>query len=206
MDIQFLKEASKRYFIVILLVIALSVGGAFALNAFVKPTYEASVSVVASIASSGDAGIYNEFLASQLLTGTYKDALKSYYIANKVKEKLDSNLTATELLNKLVVETNVDTLVIKIKIKDDHVKDAVAIANAYGETFLSESKSIIQYANITLLDLASIEQASDPVSPKKAFNLAISLFIGVFVGLSVALMLEGKRQERKRKRAENSSV
>lgn len=204
MDIEFLNQAIKRYFIVILFVIAIAVGGAFAINTFVKPTYQATASIVASIASSGDAGIYNEFLASQLLTGTYKDALKSYHLANKVKEKLGTKLTATELLDKLEVETNVDTLVIRINVKDDHAKDAVAIANAFGETFVEESKTVIQYAHVTILDLASIEQSSEPVSPKKAFNLAVSVFIGIFAGLSFALILEGRRLRRKKLRIENS--
>ncbi|MFF2484021.1 YveK family protein [Paenibacillus sp. NPDC058071] len=199
MDIDRLKQAVSRFYMIILITIALCVGGAFILNAAVKPVYEATSSVVVSISSTGDAGIYNEFLASQLLAGTYKDILSSHYLAEKAKEKLGTSLTAAKLQKKLTVETNADTLVIKLKVRDSNVKDAVAIANAFSETFLSEAKSIIQYTNLSILDLANIEQASDPVSPKKAFNLAVSLFIGVFAGLSAALGLEFRREQRKRK-------
>ncbi|MGO4108813.1 YveK family protein [Paenibacillus sp. YAF4_2] len=206
MDLAFLLQAVRRYFIAFFIVIAICIGGGFAVNTFMTPSYQASASLVASISASGDAGIYNEFLASQLLTKTYEDTLKSYFIANKVKEKLNTSLSAADLLKKVETRTDPETLVVKLMVNDTNPKDAVAIANAFAETYVSESKSILQYANMTLLDRANIEQASIPVSPKKAFNLAISLFIGVFLGLSIALLLETRRMARKRNRMELSAA
>ncbi|WP_194434138.1 YveK family protein [Paenibacillus segetis] len=169
----------------------------------VKPQYLATASLVATIASN-ESGTYNEFLASQMLTKTYEDAIQSRFIAIEAQKKLETSETVFELLKRVTVRTDPGTLVILLSATHDNPKDAVAIANAFAESFIEKSRKIVQSANVIVLDYANMEDASIPVSPKKLFNLAIGSFIGLFAGLSVALFLEKRRSLHKSSRKDKT--
>lgn len=191
-------RTAKKHGIAVLITLALCVGGVFLANELVRPQYEAAASLVATISSS-ESGTYNEFLASQMLTKTYEDAIQSRFVANEAKAKLQTSESAYGLLKRIKVRTDPGTLVLVLYARHDNPEDAVAIANAFAESFISKSTEIVQSANVTVLDYANLEDASIPVSPKKLFNLAIGIFIGVFASLSVAMLLE-KRDASRRKR------
>lgn len=199
MDIEFLGRAVKRHCIAFAAVIALCIGAAVLANELVSPAYRADVSLVANIVSKPDSSTYNEFLASQMLTKTYEDTIQSRYIASEVKNKISAPQSATELLKKVRVRTDPGTLVILLSYTGSDPKEAVAIANAFAETFVAKSKEIITDANVSILDSASMEEAAIPVSPRKMLNIALAAFAGLFAALSLALALE-KRDERKKAR------
>lgn len=199
MDISNLVRVISRHFIAFGVTLLLCVGSVFLVNSMVKPQYQATASLVATIAST-ESGTYNEFLASQMLTKTYEDAIQSRFIAIEAQKKLETSETVFELLKRVTVRTDPGTLVILLSATHDNPKDAVAIANAFAESFIEKSRKIVQSANVMVLDYANMEEASIPVSPKKLFNLAIGSFIGLFAGLSVALFLEKRRSLRKSSR------
>lgn len=165
-------------------------------NNMVQPKYQATASLVATI-SSAESGTYNEFLASQMLTKTYEDAIQSRFIALEAMNKLETSETAYELLKRVEVRTDPGTLVILLSATHDNPQDAMEIANAFAESFIEKSKTIVQSANVIILDYANMEDAEIPVSPKKLFNLAIGGFIGIFAGLSISFFLEKRRSSRK---------
>ncbi|MNN13271.1 hypothetical protein D3C81_1262990 [compost metagenome] len=82
----------------------------------------------------------------------------------------------------------------------DEPKQAVAIANAFAETFIAKSKEIVEGANVSILDYASLEETKTPVSPRKALNLALASFVGLFAGLSLALILDARHMRNKKSR------
>ncbi|GGA33476.1 YveK family protein [Paenibacillus physcomitrellae] len=202
----FLGKALSRHYVAFVVTIVICVGCTFLLNQLIKPSYQAEASLVANIGSTTDSGTYNEFLASQMLTKTYEKGIQSRYIADKVISKLGLKQSAYELLKTISVRTDPGTLVIMLYAKADDPKQAVAVANAFADSFIADSKQIVQNANVTLLDEADLQQASIPVSPKKIFNLAVSVLIGLFAGLSIAVWLEKRHVSRKKERLRKIGV
>lgn len=200
MELVYLWKSIRNHFIVFGLVIALCIGAAFLANEMLKPTYRANVSLVANIASKPESSTYNEFLASQMLTKTYEDTMQSRYIASEVKKKIAVPESSTELLQKIKVRTDPGTLVIMLSYTGEDPKQAVAIANAFAESFVSKSKEIIADANVSILDLASMEDTAVPVSPRKNLNLALAAFVGLFAALSLVLILERRGARKKSRR------
>ncbi|AZS17746.1 hypothetical protein EI981_27150 [Paenibacillus lutimineralis] len=197
MDLSYLFKSVRKHMIAFLITLLICVGGVFLLNAIVKPQYQATASLVATLASA-ESGTYNDFLASQALTKTYEDAIQSRYIANEAKKKLNTKETAYELLERVKVRTDPGTLVIILYAKHDHPQEAVDIANSFADAFIEKSTDIVPNANVIVLDYANMEDASIPVSPRKMLNLAIGTFIGFFAGLVIVLYLERKRGSRRR--------
>ncbi|WP_223068706.1 YveK family protein [Paenibacillus caui] len=196
----YLWKAVKKHYMACAAALLVCIVSAILVNLFVRPSYQASASLVANIGSTANSGTYNEFLASQMLTKTYEKAIQSRYIANEVVKKLNMNESAYDLLKTIKVRTDPGTLVIMLYADASDPRKAVAIANAFAESFITDSKQIVQNANVTLLDKADLQQASIPVSPKKTFNLALSVLIGLFAALSMAIGLEKRRMVRKKER------
>lgn len=195
MDINYLFSSVKHHLIAFCVTLLVCVGGVFLINSIVKPQYQATASLVATIVST-ESGTYNELLASQMLTKTYEDAIKSRYIANEVKEKLKLTESVYDLLQRINVRTDPGTLVIMLYAKHDNPNTAVEISNAFANSFIKKSTDIVQNANVIVLDYANLEDASIPVSPRKTLNLAIGGFIGIFAAMGIALLLENRRRYR----------
>lgn len=206
MNMMFLVKSVQRHYLATILTIVICVGGAYLINMLVQPQYQAAASLMANISSTAESGTYNEFLASQMLTKTYEDAIQSRYVANEVKKKLGLSETSVELLRKIKVRTDPGTLVINLYAADSDPKNAVAIANAFADSFITKSKGIVSSAKVTVLDYADMEQASVPVSPKKMFNLALGVLIGLFAAMSISLFLEKRRLLRRKNRISPSGI
>lgn len=206
MDVSFLIRAILRHFIVFLLAVFGFLGAAYAMNSLAQPIYQGTVSLVANISSSDDSSTYNKFLASQMLTKTYENTIQSRNIAADAKEKLGSQESVTELLDKVTVRTDPGTLVIFIHAKDENPESAVAIANAFANSFIQKSKNIVETSDVIVLDYADLEASSNPVSPRKMLNLALALFVGTIVGASLCVALEKRKQKRKQQPAKVKMV
>lgn len=206
LNVIFLLKSVQRHYIVAILTILVCVGGAYLINVFVQPQYQASASLMANIAQANESGTYNELLASQMLTKTYEDTIQSRSVAGEVKKKLSLNESPTLLLRKIKVRTDPGTLVINLYATDRNPQSAVAIVNAFADTFINKSKGIVSSAKVTVLDYADMDQASEPVSPKKMFNLALGVLIGLFAALSISLLLEKWRLSRRRSGMKNSKI
>jgi len=200
MDTPVFASICKHYRVFLTSVILFAAAG-FGLNQVIPAAYEAKATLVANFDRTQDNvdNKYNEILANQMLTKTYSEVIRSMTIANIVKNDLHSPLSANELLKKIEVNTDPGALILTIMVKDGAPENAVAIANAFAESFVKHSSSIVSLTNVTILDLADQEASSTPVSPRKTFNIAISVFIGLIVGTSLSMLLETRRMARRKK-------
>lgn len=197
---EFLWRSVRGHPLAFWLVVTGCIGLAVLINEVMPPSYRANVSLVANITSNPESSTYNEFLASQMLTKTYEDAIQSRSIAMQVRSQVGTSDTVMQLLEKIKVRTDPGTLVIMLSYTGHDAKEAVTIANAFAETFISKSREIVTSANVSILDRASLEETSIPVSPRKALNIAFAAFTGLFAALSVALGLERRKGRKKLRR------
>ncbi|MFC5446809.1 YveK family protein [Paenibacillus aestuarii] len=197
-----LVKAIRRHFIIFPIIVLCFVAIGVGLNMVLQPEYQAKATIIANLDKSSNdvSNKYNELLANQMLTKTYEEAIQSLFIANIVKLKLSSTLTPVNLLKKVQVKTDPGALILSVYANDNDANQAVAIANAFAESFVNNSTLILNQANVSILDLAVYENSSIPVKPKKLFNLAICLFIGLICGSSVSLYLDKKNLRKVKKK------
>jgi capsular polysaccharide biosynthesis protein len=203
-------NAIRRHFIVFPIIVLCFMAIGVYINMIIKPEYQAKATLIVNFdkASENVSNKYNELLANQMLTKTYEEAIQSLLIANIVKHKISSPLTASELLNKVQVKTDPGALILSIYVYDNDANQAVAIANAFAESFISNSSLILSQANFNILDLAVYDNSLVPVKPKKVFNLAVCLFIGLFSASSMSLLLESRavRKAKKKQQSKNFRI
>ncbi|MDR6553885.1 GNVR domain-containing protein [Paenibacillus qinlingensis] len=194
--------AIRRHFVVFPMILICFVAAGFGINMLLQPEYQAKSTLIANFGKASDnvSNKYNELLANQMLTTTYQEAIQSLFIANIVKLKLSSSLTPSELLRKIQVKTDPGALILSIYANANDANQAVAIANAFAESFVSNSTLILNQANVNVLDLAVYENSSSPVKPKKMFNLAVCTFVGFFAATSFSLLLDKKRLKKVKKK------
>jgi capsular polysaccharide biosynthesis protein len=194
----------RRHFIVFPIIVLCFLAAGYFINTVLKPEYQAKATLIANFDKSSEniSNKYNELLANQMLTKTYEEVIQSLLIANIVKLKLSSPLTPSELLKKVQVKTDPGALILSIYVNENDANQAVAIANAFAESFISNSTSILNQANVSILDLAVYDNSSTPVKPKKLFNLAVCLFAGLFSASSLSLLLDKARLKKVKKKSE----
>jgi capsular polysaccharide biosynthesis protein len=201
MGVQIL-NAIRRHFIVFPMIVLCFLAIGFFINMVLKPEYQAKASLIVNFDKSSQdiSSKYNELLANQMLTKTYEEAIQSLLIANIVKLKLSSPLTPSDLLKKVQVKTDPGALILSIYVNENDPNQAVAIANAFAESFRSNSALILNQVNVNILDLAVYDNSSIPVKPKKTFNLAVCLFAGLFSASSISLLLDKNRLRKVKKK------
>lgn len=153
------------------------------------PKYEASTTMLVNYKQNQEVTMtYSDMQMSQKLVNTYSEIIKSRSIAEKVVDQLDLDLTPEAVSSKLSVAGVGDTEVIYIKVTDENPDLAASIANAVGEIFKKEVKSIMKVDNVSTIDTAKVPV--NPVSPNKMMNIAIAGVLGLMVSVGLVFVLE----------------
>lgn len=153
------------------------------------PKYEASTTMLVNYKQNQEVTMtYSDMQMSQKLVNTYSEIIKSRSIAEKVVDQLNLDLTPETVSFKLSVAGVEDTEVIRIKVTDENPDLAASIANAVGEIFKKEVKSIMKVDNVSTIDTAKVPV--NPVSPNKMMNIAIAGVLGMMVSVGLVFVLE----------------
>lgn len=162
------------------------------LNFFViKPTYEASASIVIGKTDNDPNNKsqynYNDIMMFQKLVKTYAEIGKSRAVAENASAKL-KNISADKLESIINVTPQNDTQIVEFKVKNNSPQEAYLIMNAVTDAFIQESKRIYPTGSIQVMDGAKIPQK--PIKPNKTLNVAIAFFIGLVASLGLTFALE----------------
>lgn len=191
MDIVSLIRMIRRKWVLILLLTSFVVFIAFYLSFYYLETqYEATSTLIVQVQQSDRQMVYNDLLTGQKLVGTYNQIVKSKFIANDVIDTLQLSMSANELLAKIRVEAPSDSLITSITVRDTELEQAVAIANEFAESFSRNLGRIMTVDNVSILDRATTEDASEPVSPNPILNLSIAFVMGLLLSIGLAVLIE----------------
>lgn len=171
----------KRWKLIVLLTcVAALISGA--ITYFVlKPVYQASTQILVNQKDSKNPLDVGQVQTNLDLINTYSVIIKSPAILDKVKENFD--------LSQSVIEINSqdDSQVFSLTVKDRNATNAVKNANAVSETFQKEIPNIMNIDNVSILAKAV---NAIPVKANPLLNIVIALVIGLMAGIGLSFLLE----------------
>lgn len=178
----------KKNTILLLSILGLLLSGLYTFF-LVTPTYEASSRIVVNQTQNTSQSITNTDIQTNLsLINTYQSIIKEPIILENVLNSTTTNLTINELRNKISVQTETNSLVFGINIKDENPYVAADLANAVAISFEEKIGDILDVQSVTILSEAVPNL--EAVSPNTILNLVIGIFMGLFIGIGIAFLLE----------------
>lgn len=158
---------------------------------FLTPVYEMKTQILVNQAKDEQQAYnFNEVQTNLQLINTYNVIIKSPAILDLVVNKMGLDLTTQQLNEKITVETEKNSQVVLIKVKDENPQVAVDIANQVATVFKKEIVDIMSVDNVSILSKAGVTENMSPVSPKPYLNMAIALVLGLFSGVGFVFLRE----------------
>ena len=191
---QYLRVLRQQWFVVLLLA-ALSVGGAAAYTARQTPMYAATtqlfVSVVASDSSVSDMTEGSTFIQQRVKS--YADVVTSPTVLDPVIQDLRLPTTATGLAAQVTVDSPLDTVLLNVNVTDSDPTRAADIANAIAQHFPRfvsdlETPDGQTTSPVTVTDPKPATVQAAPVSPRVPLNIALGLLVGLGLGIGAAVL------------------
>lgn len=152
----------------------------------VRPMYRSSTSLVLSKSNSTNNGAeqntsitQSDLLLNQKLVSTYSEIIKSRSVVNEVINNLKLDTTFEALSSNISVASKKDTELLEITVSYRDPNLAAGIANNLAEVFKVRVKEIYQIDNVSVIDVAEINQT--PYNINMAKTAIIFMFVGVFI-------------------------
>lgn len=188
---EYLLILKKRWLLILSVTLTCVFVSAIVSFFLIKPTYEASISVV--IGSNQDNSDttkqnYNDVMMYQKLVKTYSEFTKTRAVAQDTIDKLSLDRTPAELLNMISVAPKGDTEFLTITVKSKDAYEARDIANQVAKSLKDITKDIKKVDNVQLVDDALLPEGA--VSPKPLLNIAIAFILGLFVSVGIVFLIE----------------
>lgn len=179
----------RIWMIVLVAVIAMGVSGVISYF-FLTPIYQSSTQILVNQSNEGQQSLdINQVRTNVEMINTYRVILKSPTILEKVQNKLDLDSTSS-LTENISVNSEQNSQVFSVVVKNSDPALAVNIANTVSETFQEEITSIMNVDNVKILSNAELKDNASPISPNPPLNIAIALVVGLMAGIGLAFLLE----------------
>lgn len=158
------------------------------------PLYQASTRLYVSTSSGTSIDeSYQGNLLSQQRVLSYTELVQGQTLAQRTIEKLGLDMTAEELSANIRASAKPDTVLINVSVSDQSPIRARDIANALSDEFVVMVKELESPedgsnpdARVVVEQRASVPV--EPVSPKRARNVATGLAVGILVGIGCAFL------------------
>lgn len=183
----------KRWKLIALITIGVTLISAILSFFVIKPQYEASTKLFIGKQESQDNNAYNnnDVMMYQQLMKTYAELAKTSDLVTKAVSNAGLNYDSKEIkgiLENLTVTPSADTQILDLKYKGRNPKEVLEVTEAINNEFIAESKKLIPNGNIQIIQAPQLPE--HPVSPNKKLNIIIAFVLGLMVGVGVVLLLE----------------
>lgn len=153
------------------------------------PKYEASTQILVNQKNSANQLDVSQMVSNIELINTYSVIIKSPAILGKVIDKLELKETIKELNKNIKINSQSESQVFSLTVRDTNPERAVLVANSISETFQQEIKVIMNVDNVSILAKAEKENIPIPVSPNLKLNIAIGVVAGLIMGIGLVFLL-----------------
>ncbi len=197
MDLRtYLRIIRKNWWLLVIFVL-LGLGGATAFNVTSTPQYESSVTFYVSTPTDAAGG--NAFQANQYAVAkieSYNKLVTSDLLANRIVNRTGLDLSPAAVAGKLSASSDLNTVLITIKVLDSSQERALLLAQAVATEFgplIDEldnrtNESGVRGSTVKLVVTSGPTAGDGPVSPKELTNLALGFLAGLALGLVVATL------------------
>lgn len=180
----------KRILLVLLIPLVAAVLSGLVSVFVLKPQYEANTTLLVNQQLQNIQFLYDTVLANQALVKTYSDIIRSYTIENTVITTLHLPYSTDQLNAMIHVSSPDQSQVIDVSVFAPNEPLAVHIANSLASTFQQKAKSLMNVADVQIVDPAVLPADPSPVLPRKSLNVAVSCIVGLMVSIGLAFLLE----------------
>jgi capsular polysaccharide biosynthesis protein len=153
--------------------------------------YEASATIIVSSQkgkSESAALTYSDYTLNVQLVNSYRVLCKTDRVLSQVIRETGLASTIKELGEKITVDSQKDTEIIRISVEDKDPATAQAIANSLANVFQREVVNIMKMDNVQIIDYAALPE--QPVKPNRVLNLLLGLAVGLAAGIGLALLVD----------------
>ena len=179
----------KRLKLIVLITLACAVITGLVSVFLIKPTYEASSSIIVGKPTNNIKTDNNDVMMYQNLVKTYAQIAQSDSVAKAALNKLNENITLDQFQKMVSVTPQEGTQILTIKADSKDPNEAAKVVDTMASSFISESKKVFPTGgDIQIMDRAQIP--NKPVKPKKTLNVAIAFFLGLIVSVGISFLLE----------------
>ena len=176
--ISYFLSKSVQFFAIVAFVVMLGCLYAVFLQ---QPKYTSKTSIILTGFSNNETSsiTQSDLTVNSKLVSTYQQIVKSRRVLVQVIENLSLDYDTTTLAKMISVGSVKDTEIIEISVTDGEARKAYLIANEVAKVFGSEAKELYNLSNVSVLDLAEIEDYPS--------NFNITKQVILYVGAGVVL-------------------
>ncbi|MEX3470193.1 Wzz/FepE/Etk N-terminal domain-containing protein [Staphylococcus hominis] len=188
LDLSKLIEILKRKWKLLIMIPILFMIIALLVTLFLmKPQYQANTQVLVNQKEKNSDLMAQEVQSNIQLVNTYSEIIKSPRILDEVAKK-ENQYTSSDIKNMLVVNTQANSQILNINIKNNNKQKAEKVANDIATVFSKKMPSIMNVDNVSVLSKAN--GTATKVSPKLYVNIVIGLVIGLLLALGIIILNE----------------
>ena len=156
-----------------------------------KPVYQSSTQLLVNQTRNQEIQFnYSDIQTNLQLINTYNVIIKSPAILDLVREELQLKISTEELNEKITVESEQNSQVVTIFVKDNDPALAVNIANKTAEVFQREISAIMNVDNVTILAKAFLKDTPVPIQPQPKLYFSLAVIVGIMLGVAASLLIE----------------
>ena len=171
---------AKRWAWLMILGIVICGGTTYAVSKILRPTYQASTTLILTVGSGPSA--YDTTTATLEALPTYASLISTPTVLNPVLAE-HTGLTIQQLQGMMTVMPQSNTQLIELDVENSNPALAAQLANEISQSF-------VQYANTQLSGTVKVLPAQtpiDPIKPKPSLYAGIGALVGL--GLAIALII-----------------
>lgn len=184
----------RARWVTLLVAVLVGLSGAAAFSMLTTPLYQASTRLfVSTNGGSTLSETYQGNRYSQDRVASYAELLMGETLAQRTIDKLGLDVSAADLHKNIKASSELDTVLINVKVLDASPVRARDIANALSDEFVVMVRELetpedgsTPNSRVVVEQRASIPQ--DPVVPRTNRNLAVGLLLGVAAGIGIAVL------------------
>ncbi|WP_312469029.1 Wzz/FepE/Etk N-terminal domain-containing protein [Neobacillus sp.] len=154
------------------------------------PVYQASTQILVNQKNLENQLDYSLLRSNVDLINTYSVIIKTPAILSKVVNKLDFPKTVEELNQSITVNSQENSQIFSLVVRDSNAANAVEIVNTISEVFQTEIQNIMSVNNVSILAKAELKENPVPIKPNPILNIAIAVVVGLIIGIVMSFLIE----------------
>lgn len=155
---------------------------------FITPMYTSVTKVYVLSKQDNNANVtYNDLQTGTQLTKDYMELVKSRPVLEQVIAVLNLDMETEDLAEMISVETQTDTRIITINVKNENPKQAKEIADAIRESISIQITEIMDADSVNTVEDGSLPK--EPSSPNVLRNLLIGAILGILLAGGIIILV-----------------
>ncbi len=176
----------KRWIVIVLC--GLVVASAFLLGTklLITPQYQSATTIFVLSKQNADKLSSSDFQVSTHLTKDYARIIKSRDVAEQVIDQLGLEISAGSVQGKISVETDDDTRIVTIVVKDPDPVMAQRMAEAVRVISAKKIVDVMNVETVTIVDTANLP--TSPSTPNTRNNVILGGALGCLLAIGIVLL------------------